>query len=44
MIALIHFFADNMQSTEAVTPHGWDNALLQLVPSAMLVIHYGELL
>lgn len=27
--------------TEALSPHGWDNALLQLVPSAMLALHSG---
>ncbi len=29
--------------TEAVAPHGWDNALLQLIPSAMLSFHVGGL-
>lgn len=30
--------------TEAVAPHGWDNALLQLVPSAVLLIYLGGVL
>lgn len=29
--------------TEAVSPHGWDNALLQLMPSALLAFHSGGL-
>jgi phytol kinase len=29
--------------TEAVSPHGWDNALLQLVPSALLAVCSGGL-
>ena len=30
--------------TEAVAPHGWDNALLQLIPSVMIFYHTGGLL
>ena len=30
--------------TEAIAPHGWDNALLQLMPSAILFAYPGGLL